>query len=70
MITINKNNKTRNTNEREYILVEISGLSTDTKPTVFTGDRTNYVDNGSIFIEVDTGKLFIYDLENEQWGEI
>lgn len=44
-------------------LREYRGLSTDTKPT------TN-VANGSIFFEIDTGKVFMYDETNTQWREI
>ena len=43
--------------------VELRGLSTDTKPT-------EGIENGSIFIEIDTGKFFMYDGENQQWKEI
>lgn len=38
------------------------GLSTETKPT------TN-VENGSSFVEMDTGKLYFYDTAGEQWIE-
>ena len=47
--------------------VELRGLSTDEKPTTIKGA---IVENGSIFIEIDTGKIFMYDLEHEQWKEI
>jgi len=43
------------------ITSELRGLSTDTKPTD--------VDNGCIFIEMDTGKIYFYDAENKQWKE-
>ena len=36
------------------------GLSTDTKPT-------DGIDNGSRFIEMDTGKVYMYDAESGQW---
>ena len=39
------------------------GLSTDTKPTGITGG------NGSAFIEMDDGKLYLYDEDNDQWRE-
>lgn len=39
------------------------GLSTDTKPT------TN-VANGSTYLEMDTGDVYLWDAENEQWREI
>ena len=43
--------------QREY-----RGLSTDSKPT----DAVN----GSTFLEMDTGKVFIYDEQNAQWREL
>jgi len=36
-------------------------LSTDTKPTDW--------DSGSILLEIDTSKVYMYDAENEQWRE-
>ena len=59
-------------------ILEIDGLSTDTKPiTTFIEygvdgreiGRTN-IENGSTFTEIDTGKLFMYDAENTVWYEI
>jgi len=46
------------TNTTEY-----RGLSTDEKPI-------NYVGNGSIFFEMDTLKIFMFDGENKKWLEI
>jgi hypothetical protein len=43
--------------------VELRGLSTDTKPTTS-------VANGTTFIEIDTGKIYMYDLENKEWKEL
>ena len=40
---------------------EIYCLSTDTKPTG--------VPNGSICVEMDTGKLYLYDEDGTQWIE-
>lgn len=45
-----------------YASVELVGLSTDTKPT---NER-----NGSLFLEMDTGKVFVYDEANTQWLEL
>lgn len=59
MITIfRKDGATKDAQEVEY-----RGLSTDTKPT-------ENVANGTIFIEMDTGKLYMFDLENEEWKEL
>lgn len=49
------------------------GLSTDAKPTkIFNESGSNAgvpIENGSILIEMDTKKVFIYDRENELWRE-
>lgn len=37
------------------------GLSTDTKP--------NTAANGACFIEMDTGKIYFYDMTGTQWIE-
>ena len=47
-------------NEKTY---EFRGLSTDEKPVENVG-------NGSIFIEMDTGKVFMFDEQNKVWKEI
>ena len=39
---------------------DLRGLSTDNKPT------TN-IPNGSTFIEMDSGKVYMWDAGNEQW---
>lgn len=41
---------------------EYRGLSTDTKPQNDT--------NGSVFFEMDTGKVYMYDEANHQWREL
>lgn len=43
--------------------LDYRGLSSDTKPT------TN-VPNGSTFIEMNTGNVFMFDKENTQWRQI
>ena len=47
-------------NEKTY---EYRGLSTDVKPLEEAG-------NGSVFIEMDTGKVYIFDEENLIWIEL
>lgn len=42
--------------------VTLFGLSTDTKPTENTA-------NGAAFIEMDTGTLYFFDAENQEWLE-
>ena len=64
MTTIYDIQFSKNDNNKEYIICELRGLSTDTKPTKI-GER--YVDNGSVFIEIDTQKIFFYDLDSETW---
>lgn len=43
--------------------MEFAGLSTDTKPT------DDDIATGSIFIEVDTGKVFFYNADGTAWIE-
>lgn len=43
--------------------VRLRGLSTDTKPTTD-------VPNGSSFLEMDTGNVYMWDEENEQWRQL
>lgn len=65
MTTIYNITRTKSGAEGEYSLVELRGLSTDTKPTELEDGKI--IDNGSVFIEIDTGKIFFYDLENQEW---
>ena len=55
--TFSANGKTRG-----YAL-EYRGLSTDSKPT-------EGVINGSSFIEIDTGKVYLFDAVGVTWNEI
>ena len=66
MVSIYQNNNMSTNEEGEVKALEFRGLSTDTKPTEI--DNKN-ITNGSVFIEIDTGKLFFYDSENEEWKE-
>lgn len=55
-----------------YIIGEIRGLSTDTKPTKVSGKTEidgKEVSNGCVFIEMDTSKVYFYDAQNDQWKE-
>lgn len=46
-----------------YTIQQYQGLSSDTKPT------GNGVVNGSRFLEIDTGKTYMYDAAGAQWLE-
>ena len=63
MITVYRENGLAMTPEGTLVEMEYRGLSTDTKPT-------ENVVNGAMFIEIDTGKISMFDLENEEWKEI
>ena len=67
MVSIYNTQKTKIKLDGIYISTEIRGLSTDEKPTTIENKK---IDNGSIFIEIDTGKIYMYDLENHEWSEI
>lgn len=67
MISLYKVENTKVKNDGEYLSAELRGLSTDTKPTEINGKK---IDNGSIFIEIDTGKMFMYDLTSQTWKEV
>lgn len=67
MVSTYKIENTKITPDGNYISVELRGLSTDTKPTTIEDKK---IDNGSVFIEIDTQKIYFYDLENEEWKEV
>lgn len=59
------------------LVLFLEGLSTDTKPIGFFNVYDNngtfitkkVIENGSRYTEIDTGKEFAYDAENETWYE-
>lgn len=63
MVTIGKIGQS--TNSR---VLELYGKSSDVKPTDFIDDVQ--VINGSVFIEIDTGKGFLFDEQNKKWEEV
>ena len=67
MISIYQKNNSITRKGMETKEMELRGKSTDTKPTEIDG---KIIDNGSTFIEINTGKIYLYDLENEQWKEV
>lgn len=67
MVTISNIRRVNKINGTINFLVDLVGLAEDDKPTTI---KNGVADNGSTFIEIDTGKLYMYDLENEEWKEI
>ena len=65
MISIIDSGKLVNTDASPMVprSCELVGLSTDSKPTGVS------VGNGWTFIEMDTGKVFFYNAEDEEWLE-
>ena len=64
MVTIYKTDVVKNTEDGQVIAAELRGMSTDTKPTKI-GDKL--IDNGSVFLEIDTQKLFFFDAGTQEW---
>lgn len=67
MVTIYQKNNSITRTEGETKEIEFRGLSTDEKPVSL--DEKD-IPNGTMFIEIDTGKMYLYDLDNEQWNEV
>lgn len=67
MITIYKNLNIYDSSDEKKKQTEIRGLSTDEKPFI---ENLPELNNGATFIEIDTGKMYMFDLENNQWKEI
>jgi len=61
---IKKSEMINHPNGEVFYLLELRGLSTDEKPTTI---ENGTIENGSVFIEIDTQEVFIYDGENEIW---
>ena len=64
---IKKSEMINHPNGEVFYLLELRGLSTDEKPKSI---ENGTIENGSVFIEIDTGDVYIYDLENEEWKKI
>ena len=65
MVSIYKNDNIKLTEEGEVISAELRGLSTDEKPTTLGEDKS--IANGSVFIEIDTQKLYFFDETSKEW---
>lgn len=51
-------------NGEVFYLCELRGLSTDAKPIAIDNGS---IENGSQFIEIDTGDVYLYNLDNKEW---
>ena len=67
MVTINEIKNSKLKVDGDYIFCELSGKSTDEKPIEMDDKK---IDNGSTYIEIDTGKLYLFDLDTKTWKEI
>ena len=67
MITIYKDENNRLKYDDTYTQLELRGLSDDNKPTQIDG---RLLANGSSFVEIDTGDMYLYDLSNNAWNKI
>lgn len=67
MITINKVERSEIKNEGKF-LVELRGLSTDEKPTILS--TGGLIENGSVFIEIDTGDVYLFDYTGQEWNNV
>jgi hypothetical protein len=61
-VTVNKYG-----NNANRLTAELYGLSTDEKPVEEIEGVA--IENGSVFIEIDTGNSYFYDKENKEWLE-
>ena len=64
MVTLYKKENVKNTKEGTKTYCEFRGLSTDTKPIEINGYA---IGNGSVFIEIDTQKLYFFDETSKTW---
>ena len=60
MVSLYKTYNTREEENKIYSVVDLRGLSDDSKPKVLENNVN--VDNGSVFIEMDTQVIYMYDI--------
>ena len=53
--------------DKPLLMVELRGLSTDEKPLVIDNGE---IENGSQFIEIDSGDIYLYNGDSEEWSKI
>jgi hypothetical protein len=62
---IKKSEMINHPNGEVFYLLELRGLSSDEKPVEI---ENGTIENGSVFIEIDTGDVYIFDSENKEWN--
>lgn len=67
MISIYVQYSTSPSGGRPSALVQAYGLSSDEKPKETDGIPPLALANGSAYVEMDTGKVYFYDAENQYW---
>lgn len=67
MISIYQKNNSITRRGIETKEIELRGLSTDTKPTQLDNED---IANGTVFIEIDTQKIFFFDESSKTWKEV
>ena len=61
---IKKSEMINHPNGEVFYLLELRGLSTDEKPKTIANGT---IENGSVYITIDTQEVFIYDGESKEW---
>ena len=64
---IKKSEMINHPNGEVFYLLELRGLSSDEKPVEI---ENGTIENGSVFIEIDTGDVYIFDVENKEWNVV
>lgn len=64
---IKKSEMINHPNGEVFYLLELRGLSTDEKPIEI---ENGTIENGSVFIEIDTGDVYIFDSVNKEWNVV
>lgn len=64
---IKKSEMINHPNGEVFYLLELRGLSTDDKPKTIANGT---IENGSVFIEIDTGDVYLYDISREEWNPV
>lgn len=67
MVTIYNINKVKKQGGTIKFLVDLRGLSGDDKPTSI---ENGVVENGSTFIEIDSGDIYMFDFANQEWDKV